>query len=446
MDPRQSIALFRYQVIAPLFTVERSRGALKRALRDASERVHDHPTRGHIKVGLGTLEQWYYAYKRDGLDGLMPQARHDLGASRIIDDDMAESLEALALRTPPLTGTAILAELEAKSGGNGRPMPSLSTLYRFLHARGLDDRRRPAREDHRAYCFELAGDCWQADLMYGPSLPAKNGSRRKTYLIAIIDDATRLIAHGQFYFEQHLRCFKDCLKQAFMKRGLPRLLYCDNGKLFRSRLILLIAARLGIQIIHSRPYKPEGRAKIERFFRRVREAFLARLDENRLEGLDALNRLFGAWVEGEYHVTAHRGLEGATPLDRWLACSEGIRTLPPEIDLDTLFLEETSRRVAKDGTFTFHGKTFEAGPSWIGRRITVRVDPFDLRSVLIVDPHTKHATAVFPVDLHGNRRVKRNPTPEKIETPAAPLRSLEHLAEQRERPIADAPAGTKEAR
>jgi hypothetical protein len=264
--------------------------------------------------------------------------------------------------------------------------------------------------------------------MYGPSLPTTDGQRRKTYLIAILDDATRVIVHAEFYFEQHLRTLKDCLKQAMLKRGVPRRFYFDNGKIFRSRLLLALCARLGIQLLHTRPYQPQGRAKLERWFLTVRRRFLPRVDLDRCDGLAGLNRLLFAWIEGEYHLRPHRGLAGEKPLDRWLRLSEGIRSLPPDVDLDALFRDEVTRRVGKDGTLTMSGRRFEAGPSFIGRKVTVRFDPFDLRAVLVIADSGESVTA-YPVDLAANRRVRRQPLPEPGRRTPPPLRSLEQLVE-----------------
>ena len=432
MDPATEVALFRYQIIAPLLSPLAPGETLKKRIAHIVRRQHLHPLRGPIRVGFGTVEEWFYRHRRDGLDGLTPKSRKDRGKSRRIDDEMAEEIISLAREHPELDGPGILAELKARWGKDEYPLPSLSTLYRFLRAEGLDRRRGPTRRDHRAYAFELAGDCWQADVMYGPSIPVRDGTRRKTYLIAVLDDATRLIPHAQFYFEQHLRSLKDCLKQAFLKRGLCRRLYVDNGKIFRSRAMLKLAARLGMQVIHSRPYRPQGRAKLERWFGTVRRSFLRRVDLDRLEGIDALNRLLFAWIEGEYHVKPHRGIEKEMPLDRWVRLANGIRSLPPEIDLDQLFLEETTRKVARDGTFSLRRRIFEAGPHYIGLRVTVLFDPFDLRRVFFLSgEETKDA---FPVDLTGNRRVRREPTPQKEENkPGKPLTSLENLADDRDR-------------
>jgi transposase InsO family protein len=435
----REIALWRFQVIAPLVALEGPRGAQRREIRRICSRTHDHPIRGRIHLGYGTVEGWLYMYRSGGIDGLLPRSRHDRGKSRRIDDEIAERIETLAKGRPDLDGPGIIGELRSQLDGR-KVLPSLSTLYRFLRAQGLDQRRAPSRRDHRAYAFDLAGDCWQGDVMYGPAIPQKDGTRRKTYLIAIIDDATRLIAHAQFYFEQHLRSLKDCLKQALLKRGVARRFYFDNGKIFRSRLLLQIAARLGIHLIHSRPYRPQGRAKIERWFRTVRQSFLRRVDLARIQDLEHLNRLLFAWIEGEYHVSAHRALGGETPLDRWVRLSEGIRPVPQDIDLDVVFLEETTRRVAKDGTFALRGKVFEAGPTFIAERVTVYFDPFDLRRVMLRDRRGK-TTEAFPVDLWGNRYVRRESEKQAPEVKPAPeLKALEDLAQRMDQapPINDA--------
>ena len=427
-DPQQ-IALFRYQVIASLVSLSGPRGTLRREMERIADRSHDHPYRGPTQYRLGTIEEWHYLYKRDGLDGLLPAVRRDRGRSRVIDDQAAEQIETLARSRPDLDARGILAEIRSGLEERKRKIPSVSSLYRLLRTRGLDQRRGTRRQDHRAYAFDLAGDCWQLDVMYGPALTSPRGTRRKTYLFSLLDDATRLVPHAQFYFEQHLRSLKDCLKQALLKRGIPRRLYLDNGKIFRSRLLLGLCARLGIELIHSRPYRPQGRAKLERFFGTVRRGFLARVDVDGIEDLEALNRLLFAWVEGKYHVTPHRGIDGEAPLDRWLRLSEGLRPLGREIDLDELFWDQTTRRIAKDGTLSLQGRIFEAGPALIGQRVTVRFDPFDLRRVVIVtsDDRTQQA---FPVDLAANRRVRRNPPPEPQEHPPVALRAIEELADQ----------------
>jgi hypothetical protein len=155
------------------------------------------------------------------------------------------------------------------------------------------------------------------------------------------------------------------------------------------------------------------------------------VDLNKIQDLSHLNRLLFAWIEGEYHVKPHRGLDSETPLDRWVKLSEGIRSLPRDVDLDALFLEETTRRIAKDGTLKLYGKTFEAGPELIGERVKVFFDPFDLRHAIVETPRGTR-TAAYPVDLYSNRHVRRNPPKDPPAVTPPELKSMEDLAGEME--------------
>jgi len=419
------MALWRYQVIAPLLTLDGKRGSLKQAILEICSREHQHPRRGLVRLAFATVEEWYYNYRKERLPGLESRSRKDQGKSRKIEEELGEEIILLANEHPELDGPGILGELAAR---NHRP-PSLSTLYRFLRAHRLNNRNTPARKDHRAFAFDFAGDCWQADIMYGPALGQTDGSRRKTYLFAVLDDATRLICHAQFYYQQHSLSLKNCLKQALRKRGCPRIFYFDQGKVFRGRALQRLGAALGISIINGAPYTPQGRAKLERWFGTVRKVFLARIEINSIRNIDHLNRLLWAWIEQKYHITPHRGIGNEAPVDRWMRLSENIRTLPSDIDLDYLFMESATRRVTKDGTLSLLGKRFEAGVDFIGQKVTVHFDPFDLRMIIVEDERKKTKQA-FPVDLSANRRVKRKKTPPAPSVqPTRPLQAMEKLAQ-----------------
>jgi hypothetical protein len=181
----------------------------------------------------------------------------------------------------------------------------------------------------------------------------------QAFLYAILDDASRLIPHAQFYTHQGLDAFLDCLRQAVVARGLPTRLYVDNAKVYRSQQLARIAASIGILITHTPPYQPEGRGKIERFFRSSREQFLANLDPRRTLSLPELNERLWAWIEQVYHLSEHGGL-GTTPLLRWQRDIEHIRQLPPATDLRRLFFYRLNRLVRRDSTFLLRGHFYEA--------------------------------------------------------------------------------------
>jgi transposase InsO family protein len=278
----------------------------------------------------------------------------------------------------------------------GQPALSASTLYRFLKQRGLSERQLLAPPAHKKFEAELSNQIWQADMLFGPWVRRLSGGRMQAFLHATLDDASRLIPHAQFYASQGLDASLDCLRHAVAARGVPIRLYIDNAKIYRSPQLARIAASLGILIIHSRPYQPEGRGKIERFFRTSREQFLANLDPKHPLSLDELNDRLWVWIESVYHRAEHSAL-GSTPLVRWQRDIEHIRQLPPATDLRRLFFHRLDRLVRRDSTFLLHNRLYEAPPHLAGHTIEVRFDPLD--AVLVeIWFQGKHEATARPVD------------------------------------------------
>lgn len=272
-----------------------------------------------------------------------------------------------------------------------------------------------------------------SDVMHGPTVFV-GGQKRKTYLIAFMDDATRVIPDCAFALSENTTTFLPVLKQALLRRGLPARLYVDNGANYRSHHLALVCAKLGIALIHSRPYKPQGRGKIERWFKTVRAQLLTRLTAEDVASLQALNRRLQAWVQGEYHHNPHRGLEGRTPLEQWVLCGDEVRFLEPDLDLDDLFLFEIQRKVQKDRTVSLDGIVYEVDAALIGERVTLRYDPAAPTGRAIQVWHDgKAIERAKPVQTYANCFVKRNRSSSTLDvdgpTPAPPpglnLRTLD---------------------
>ena len=202
------------------------------------------------------------------------------------------------------------------------------------------------------------------------------------------------------------------MRQAVAARGIPVRLYVDNAKVYRSTQLARIAASIGILVTHTPPYQPQGRGKIERYFRSVREQFLANLDPQRTLSLPELNERFWAWIEQVYHVSEHSG-SGTTPLLRWQRDIERIRQLSPSSDLRRLFFYRLARVVRRDSTFLLRGHFYEAPPHLAGEMIEVRFDPLDLSQVEIYVQGQAQGLARF-VDAVVNAQLpsaKRAPSP-----------------------------------
>jgi transposase InsO family protein len=403
----EKIALFRYGLIAPLVLETLPRGELTRRAQEIAARLYDIPHSTRRQVSVDTLLEWALRYRRNGLAALSPKPRLDRGQQRAVAPETAALIERLKRENPHRTGTALLRELAPPNQQDQTSGLSASTLYRFLRARGLTERQLllDKATAHKKYEAEFANQTWQSDLLFGPWVQRPGGGKMQVFLQAALDDASRLIPHAQFYPDQGLDSFLDCLRQAITARGIPTRLYMDNAKIYRSPQLARIAASIGILIIHTPPYQPEGRGKIERFFRSVREQFLASLDPKALLSIEPLNERLWHWLDTVYHRREHSALE-TTPLLRWQRDIAQIRQLPPATDMRRLFFHRVDRLVRRDSTFLLRNRFFEAPPQLAGKRIEVRFDPLDLTHVEIYCDGKPEGTARL-VDAVVNGRTYR---------------------------------------
>jgi putative transposase len=383
-DKAEKIALFRYGLIAPLVLETLPRGELTRRAEEIAARHYDIPHSSRRSVSVDTLLLWALRYRKDGIAALAPKARQDRGQIRAVSPETATLIERLKRENPHRTGTALLRELALSNNEQNQAGLSASTLYRFLRARGLTERQLLLAKatEHKKFEAQYANQIWQSDLLFGPWVQRPGGGKMQVFLQATLDDASRLIPHAQFYTNQGLDSFLDCLRQAIAARGVPTRLYLDNAKIYRSPQLARIAASIGILIVHTPPYQPEGRGKIERYFRSLREQFLANLDPKLLLSLEQLNERLWQWIDTRYHRSEHSALQ-TTPLLRWQRDIEQVRQLPPATDLRRLFFHRVDRLVRRDSTFLLQHRFFEAPPHLAGKRVEVRFDPLDPAQVEI---------------------------------------------------------------
>ncbi len=384
MNKISPIALFRLSVLGPLASREKlERGELKRIIRDLAAKTYDIPDSDRNRLTEYTIEHWYYRWKRGGIEALTPRKRRDCGKTKLTKEYQEAILKCKTenkkrsinniKRVLELTGISAMGKI------------SRSSIYRLLRNVGLSKRIIGEKEliEHRTFCAEKSGDIWYGDVLHGPSVPVGK-SLRKVYLVSLMDDASRLIAHSAFCLGETALDIEGVLKQALLKRGLPKKLVVDHGAAYRSRTLQEICARLEIRLVYCRPYAPQGKGKIERWHGKFRSCFLNELDTSQLRDLPDLNQRLWAWIEGEYHQQTHGALEGLTPLERWRKDLIHIRPLGSFADkLEEIFYHRYKRTVRKDGTVSFDGNLFEV--------------PYELSSqavFLVVEPHDKKAIRV----------------------------------------------------
>lgn len=354
-----------------------------------------------------TIQTWYYRYKSHGITGMSPQGRRDKGQPRKTTPE--ELLEAINLALPHFQKKRInkmaIYRFCIERGLLQQSRISQTTFFRLV--REYDLMKPESQESRRrlAFSMQYANQLWQADTMFGPYVAtgAKGEPQRQARLIAFIDDASRVLCHGEFFFEENVDSLIKAIRAAFYKRGVPEQLYVDNGSIYACQEITLICARVGCILRHTAVRDAAAKGKIERFFKRVRDQFLTRqLD---LSSLEALNRQFIAWAENEYNATEHAGL-GMKPIDRFGLDLKRIRFLPPSEVNDELFFAETVRKVKKDNTFSLHGKRYETPVDLKDKEVQLRYDRHKAGPVIVYFKNHRMGAA-RPLDQIANGLLRR---------------------------------------
>jgi putative transposase len=422
-DYRQALALFRYGLIADLIQLPAGSPGLYAKLREKASGDYTIPGSTRTRVAAETLRHWLKDYRRGGFEALLPKGRSDRGHSRALPQAVVDALLSLKDEQPAWSIPQLIrAVREAGAAPASLPLP-LSTVHRLLSRAGLMHKETAAANapDRRRFAFAHAGELWMSDVMHGPGVSVPARGRRKTYLIAFLDDATRVVPYCAFALSENTQAFLPVFQQALLRRGLPQRLYVDNGANYRSQHLALVCAKLGVALIHARAYQPQGKGKMERWFRTVRAQLLRGLSAADTASLEALNRRLWAWVEGEYHLTPHRGLDEQTPLDRWAMCADQVRLPDPHLDLAALFLFETKRRVQHDRTVSLNGTLFEVDAALVGHTVILRYDPgVPARRGIEVWHDGRFIARATPLDAYANCFVRRNRPSRNLDPDAPP--------------------------
>jgi putative transposase len=407
VDRAQEIGLFRWQIVGEATDVSlsaRERGRLVRAL---AEREHLAPDGSRVRVTRTTLDRWVRAYREGGFDALVPAPR------RVANGTPERVLElAVALRREQPARTAaqihrILVEAEGAA-------PSARTIQRHLAAAGVPWKGSVVARALGRFEAESRNELWTGDALHGPLIDG-----RRVFLFCFLDDHSRLLAGYRWAAREDVLNASRALRAGIAARGRPKAVYVDNGSPFVSGQLLRACAVLGIRLIHSTPGRPEGRGKIERVFRTVREQLLVELEDRPPASLEEFSQVFQAWVEQVYHRRVHTET-GQTPLERFLA--QGPPPLPSEHALTEAFRWSERRTVSKTGTVGMHGNTYEVDPELAGRQVDLVFDPLELADVAVqIDGRHVGLAIALQIKRHVHPRAQP-PTP-----PAEPT-GIDYLA------------------
>lgn len=412
-DERQKLALWRLGVLGPLVSARLKHGDRRTYFQMAASRVHERPDGQIVRLSARTIETWFRAYMRGGFGALMPSSRSDAGTSRVLLPELVD-LVIRAKREKPRRSVRRIIEILERARLVEPYLLTRSTVHRVLRAAGLSKRphrnKEAAKKERRSFLPEHACDLWLGDAMHGP-LVVHQGRLAKSYLLTQLDAATRFCVHSAFYASEGTVDHEHGLREAFMRHGLPRTYYVDQGTAYTAGSLRVICAELAVHLRHTAVRDPEAKGAIERFHRTWREEVGDELPAEPLSLAD-LNAKHWAWLHAVYHDRVH-STTGRKPRNHLLDEDRFIRSVPRGVNLDEVFLHRARRKVRKDGTVRWGGGLLEVAAELSGE-VELRFCPSDdaLPRVFV---DGRFVCDTIPLDLHRNatrRRKLVEPPPE----------------------------------
>ena len=400
-EERKDLALLRYGIIAPAVCHMLPEGkTLKEFFEEAAEKTYDGPNGKKLHFTASTFERWYYFYQKKGFDGLLKQPRKDNGKSRKIDSEIYEQIEQMKMESPRMPATEVLKKLVDRKI-IAQDEISLSTVTRCVN-QIKQEKDFPAATDMRRYERPHINEVWCGDSCVGPKITIEGGKRR-IYIIALIDDASRYITGARVFYKDNFNSLLQVMKSAVAKFGVPNLWNFDNGGAYKNRQMELLAARTGSTVHYCHPYTPTQKAKIERWFKTLRDKWLATTNLSELSSLSAIQESLDRFVD-TYNHTVHSSLNGKTPDERFFSEPEYIRRLSRE-EVEQNFLLEIDRRVSPDCVLTIDDVEYEVDSRYAKQRVKLRYSP-DMKEIYLVE-NNGTLKPVRLLNKQENAQVKR---------------------------------------
>ena len=400
-ERKRDIGLMRYAAISPIIAgVPDEYVSMNDFFRKTAEKGILHPD-GTIRFySPNTLAKWYQAYRHDGFEGLEPSDRSDMGHSRKIDGDIAERVKYMKEKYPRLPATAIYRQL-IDDGIIIEGDISESTISRFV--RLLDICEKEEKDEMRRYERPHINEAWYGDSSVGPYIKTEDGKKHKVYIIALIDDASRFVIGIGAFFNDNFVNMMSVLKSAVSKYGCPYILSFDNGSTYRNKQMELLAARIGVNLHYCKPYTPTQKSKIERWFRTLKDHWLASIDYGDYHSIDEIRASLYEYVN-RYNSTVHSSLHGKTPQERFFMEPQKIRRLSQEA-IDRSFLLEMTRKVSADCVISVSNTEYEVDYRFAGKKIDLRYTP-GMEEIFVVEEDGS-LTKIEALNKHDNAKVKR---------------------------------------
>lgn len=397
-EKRQEIGLFRYGIIVPLLN-EDSKLSLNKRFLELSSKRYEKSNGESVSISPKTIQKWYYSYIKHGFEGILPRNRNDAGKIRKLDDEVLLVIEHYINEHPRMPATLIYTKL-IETGYIAKKDVGLSTIQRYVK-RLKKDKNVIITSEMKRYEAQHVNDIWCCDTTYSFKVN-DNGIKKRMYIMAIIDDASRNIVGVDVFFNDNYVNFMSVLKEAVSKYGKPKVLNLDNGSTYKNKQIEILAARVGFTIHYCAPYSGWQKGKIERWFRTMKDHFMSEYNLTSQTTISEFKEDLLKYV-AQYNQSAHKSLGNKSPLSRFFNSGDEIKRLSQD-EIDKAFLLELDRKVSIDSVITIDNNLYEVPMKYAKQRITIRYSE-DLKKVYVVNDDTLEEIKLL--DKVANSKIKR---------------------------------------
>lgn len=414
----KEIGQVKFALIAPVISGTYTEPSASAYFKRVAESEIDWPDGSKRKFAWQTIKDWYFIYRKEGLEGLYPKVRLDYGISRSLSEAAQQRIVELIQEFPKITGVLIREKMVAE-GIITENEVSEDTVQRYIRNHNLRHGGTPVKKERRRWEYPRSCDGYEADTCHTFYIFDENGEYRKTYLIAIIDNHSRLLVGARFFFNDNSANFQSVWKDAVKRYGNSKMMILDNGSAYKNKSTNYIAAKLGTHLIYNPPYTPVSKALIERFFRTIKDRWLNGDSGKNYHSLSDLNSQLDRWID-QYNRTIHSGLEedpndNHTPLQRYMYDMKDIEPWmlvnkrENEYDewVNECFLHEEARKVNGDSTVVINNISFDVPSQYIGIKVLIRFDPLTYQTVYLNDAANKKRIPLKRTDVIENGKTRR---------------------------------------
>jgi transposase InsO family protein len=353
----RELAYFRFAMIAPVIQGTFADPSVAAYCRRVTEGPIIRPDGTPFQYKPATLEKWVALYNNGGMEALVPKERSDKGSVRALSDECINEIYKIKEKFPRLDAVQIHVRLV--QGGFLPALVSPRTIQRFIKANGLKNAAASGpMKDRKAFEEPYFGAMWQADTCFFPYVPDGSGKRQRTYLIAIVDDHSRMIVGARLFFEDNAYNFQKVLKDAVSAFGVCHKLYVDHGSPYENTQLGFICGSIGAVLIHAPVRDGAAKAKCERMFGVLKSRWLRGLDMDQVRSLEEFNLELAEAVRK--HNLSVNSSTGQTPMERFLATRDRVRAPASEDWLDECFMNRERRKVKNDATLSLLKTQFDA--------------------------------------------------------------------------------------